>query len=551
VGYNLVVLSMVAIGFLSFGLWVHHMFTTGLSPTAMGFFSAASILIAIPNGVQIFGWLATLWTGRPVWRTPLLFLLGFVIIFVLGGLTGVMVAAVPFDWQVHDSYFVVAHFHYVLIGGVVFPLIAGVYYWLPKITGRLMSERLGRWNFWLMFLFFNVAFFPMHISGLLGMPRRVYTYPEGLGLETFNLVSTVGAFGFALGVALLLVNILWSLRRGEKAPANPWDGDSLEWSESSPPPQAQFVRLPVVRSRHPLWEQGTLRPDDERTARLLADLDARPTRWRGALVVTVLDARPLAIVHMPHSSIAPFTIAVGFVFLFTGALLDRQEPALAGTAITLAGLIRWYWPQETERHALEELPTEPREERLPLAIAGPLSNGWWGTWVLLAILATALASLAASYYYLADGAGPWPPEPPRGAGPAAVATILTLAAAGGAAWYIRAVRHRRWTALAAGLGGALLLLAVSGWLWIRSWQADVHEAARSAYASSFAGLLAFQEVILVVAAAMTGVALVWAIRSPGDPRGHAVVYNGSLVLGFAAVSAAVVYAVLYLSPRLL
>ncbi|HJR17532.1 MAG TPA: cbb3-type cytochrome c oxidase subunit I, partial [Gemmatimonadales bacterium] len=167
VSYTLMVLSIVATGFLSFGLWVHHMFTTGLAAVAMGFFTAASLAIAIPNGIQVFGWIATLWGGRPVWRTPLLFVVGFLVIFTIGGLTGVMVGAVPFDWQAHDSYFIVAHFHYVLIGGVIFPLFAGLYYWLPKVTGRLLSEKLGKWNFWLMFVFFNVAFFPMHLSGLL------------------------------------------------------------------------------------------------------------------------------------------------------------------------------------------------------------------------------------------------------------------------------------------------------------------------------------------------------------------------------------------------
>jgi cytochrome c oxidase subunit I+III len=551
VGYNLMVLSIIATGFISFGLWVHHMFTVGLSPVAMGFFAAASIMIAIPNGVQIFGWLTTMWTGRPVWRTPLLFIIGFVIIFVIGGLTGVMVAAVPFDWQVHDTYFVVAHFHYVLIGGVIFPLVAGLYYWLPKMTGRLMNERLGRWNFWLMFVFFNVAFFPMHISGLLGMARRVYTYPEGLGLETANLVSSVGAFGFAVGVLLLLVNFFWSLKRGEKAGPNPWDSDSLEWSESSPPPDGQFVRLPVVRSRHPMWEQGTLRPDDERTARLLADLDARPTRWRGGLVVTVLEARPLAIVHMPRMSFAPVIIAVGFVFLFAGILTDETVPTAIGALLTFAGLVHWFWPQDTERKALEELSTEPREDRLPLAIAGPVSNGWWGTWVLLAILVTALVTAVASYYYLADGGGPWPPRAPRGAAYAAVAMVLGLGGGAFATQFARAVRRRRWGLLSVAIVTALLLSVASIWLWLRAARVDVSDAGRSAYASIFAGLIAFQALVLLLVAVMTAVALVWAIGKRGDPRGHAVALNSSLVVGFAAASGVVTYAVLYLSSRVL
>ncbi|MGH7263838.1 MAG: cytochrome c oxidase subunit I, partial [Candidatus Rokuibacteriota bacterium] len=238
--YTAVVFAMVAIGFVSFGLWVHHMFATGLPAVALAFFAVASMVIAVPSGVQIATWIATLWTGTLVWRAPLLFVLGFVAIFVLGGLTGVMVAALPFNWQVHDTYFVVAHFHYVLIGGVLFPVFAGLYYWLPKLTGRLLDERLGRWNFWLMFAGFNVTFFPLHLAGLLGMPRRVYTYPAGLGWDTPNLVATLGALALGAGVLLFLVNLGWSLRRGRPAGADPWSADTLEWSQASPVPDAQF-----------------------------------------------------------------------------------------------------------------------------------------------------------------------------------------------------------------------------------------------------------------------------------------------------------------------
>jgi cytochrome c oxidase subunit I+III len=294
VSYTAMVLSTIATGFISFGLWVHHMFTTGLSPMALGFFTAASLLIVLPNGVQVFGWIATLWFGRPRLTVPLLYVFGFLVIFVLGGLTGVMTASVPVDAQIHDSYFVVAHFHYVLIGGVVFPLFAGLYYWLPKIIGRMLSERLGKWNFWMMFVFFNVAFFPMHFSGMLGMPRRVYTYDPGIGLEIPNFISTVGALGFATGISLFLINLLWSWKHGAAAGRNPWRGDSLEWSEESPPADAQFPQLPVVTSRHPLWDQDTMYSDRTADARAVRGLDWAPTRWRGAICVSVLEARPLA-----------------------------------------------------------------------------------------------------------------------------------------------------------------------------------------------------------------------------------------------------------------
>ena len=248
--YPVVVLALISTGILAFGLWVHHMFATGLPRVGYSFYTSASMTVAIPTGLQIFCWLATMWDGRPRLPVPMLYVIGFIITFVIGGLTGVIVAAVPLDLQFHDTYFIVAHFHYVLIGGAVFPLLGILTYWYPKITGRMMSETLGKIGFWMVFLGFQLAFFPMHFSGLLGMPRRVYTYPAGLGLELPNLLATIGAFVVAPPSSCSSINGVVSLYRGAIAGPNPWDAPTLEWARSSPPPVVQFRPHPRRREPH-------------------------------------------------------------------------------------------------------------------------------------------------------------------------------------------------------------------------------------------------------------------------------------------------------------
>jgi cytochrome c oxidase subunit I+III len=533
------------------------MYATGLSPMAMGYFAAASTVIAIPTGVQVVGWVATLWSGRPVWRTPLVFALAGLVIFVLGGITGVMVASPPFDFQAHDTYFVVAHLHYVLIGGTIFPLFAGLYYWLPKITGRMMGERLGLVSAATMFVGFNLAFFPMHISGLLGMPRRVYTYPEGMGLEVWNLLSSIGAFVFATGILLSVVNFIVSLRRGARAGNNPWNGDSLEWSVTSPPPDAQFPRLPVVRDRHPLWDQDwhleRMRPEetpavDQAAREDVAQMDHWPTRWRGALVVTVNEGRPLAVVHMPRRAMSPFVASVGLVTLFAGLIVDYMPVIWAGVALVVAATIGWFWPQATERAAMEEVGGAGAAE-LPLAQYGPISNGYWGTWVFVLVLATALVTFVSSYFYLGGNVRPGGETAVAPIGLSALATVLLALGLVPMFAAVRATRRERGGALRLTVVAAFVLAAAHLWLLLDSLLGSGLAPAASGRDSAFFGVAGFHAVVTTALVVMLGVSVVWVLLRPLDGRGWATVWNASVVYGFAAASAALTFAVLYLAPR--
>ncbi len=340
-GYIYAALAMVSIGIISFGVWVHHMFATGLPSISNSFFSAASVLVTVPSGVQVALWIMTIWRGRKiVWNTSFWFAISFLLLFTIGGVTGVMFALVPFDQATTDSYFVVAHFHYVLFGGAVFPIFAGMYFWLPKITGKLMNETLGRWNFWTMFIGINLTFFPMHLSGVLGQARRTWTFTPNRGLEVPNFLSTLGAYLMAISVLLFIINFFYSFYRGKLAGNDPWHANTLEWSTESPPPVYNFRTIPVVGGPDPLWDNGT--PDEGPEAR---ELNRVRDNYRETFGTTLLDADPQSIVQMPSESPWPLLLAGALLVFFLGALLSQVAVVLAGVVLVLIGVAGWLWPR--------------------------------------------------------------------------------------------------------------------------------------------------------------------------------------------------------------
>jgi cytochrome c oxidase subunit I len=354
VAYTAVVLATLATMTLGFGVWVHHMFATGLPTLALSFFSGVSIIIAIPSAVAVFAWTLTIWLGRPVITTAFLFFASMIVLFVIGGVSGFMTGSVPVDWQLTDTYFVVAHIHYVLIGINLFPVMGALYFWFPKFTGRLLDEKLGMVSFWTMFIGFNVAFLPMHLTGLLGMPRRVYTYPANMGWDTLNMITSIGAFVFALGILLTFINVLASLWRGAVAGPNPWDAPTLEWSVPSPPPPYNFAVLPTVASRHPLWEGrlGEGRGQSSIDRGLVLDHE------RETIGTTTLDSEPDVILKMPFDSPAPFILTVGMTLLFVGLLVPAHlfPLTVVGALIVAAAILIWLWPERVLGQTLESRP---------------------------------------------------------------------------------------------------------------------------------------------------------------------------------------------------
>ena len=551
VGYTWLVGSLVAIGFLSFSLWAHHMFAVGLPTLVLSFFAAASMAIAIPAGVQFVSWLATIWAGRPVWKTPFLFVVGFLVIFVIGGITGVMVAAPPFDQQAHDSYFVVGHLHYVLIGGVAFPIFAGVYYWFPKFTGRMLDERLGRWNFWLLFIGTNLAFFPMHIVGLMGMPRRVYTYEAGLGWEPYNLLSSIGVLVILLGIAVFILNVARSYRRGEPAGNNPWGGDTLEWAVPSPPAEHGWSILPIVRSRHPLWDQDDLYQGEERLVRFVHGLSQWPLRWRAAVIVGTADARPQEVFRVANPSIWPLVAGCGLVLIFAAELAKLRWGLAVGAVIVTAAVIAWNWPQEAPMTVEEEDAFEA-EHQVPVNAGGSVIVAAWGTALVILVVAVAFAGLLLSYFYLRLENPQWPPSgiADPGVGRAILAAALVVASGAAVRAALRRVRAADQRGFIAALAAALALAGGGAVVQLSDIARLGFGWTDHAYGSIFFLLAGF--VVMVAAAALIVVALTlyWAIGGHYTARRHANVANITRFWAAMVVIWVVGFATLYLGPRL-
>lgn len=485
-GYGAIVAAVMALAFLSFGLWVHHMFTTGIPHMALGFFSAASALVAIPTAVQIFAWLGTLWQGRPEMKLPMLYLIGFFIVFVLGGLTGVMLAMVPFDAQAHDTAFVTAHLHYVLVGGFVFPMLAAAYYWLPHITGRERVMRVGEAAFWLIFIGFNLTFFMMHLTGLLGMPRRIDTYPEGMGWTWLNLLSSVGGFLQAFGFALFLIDVVLQIWLGRVHRRNPWGATTLEWAMPIPSTTYNFASLPTVTTRDPLADDPDLGVALARGEGLLAE--ARHG-WRETLAVDMTSGTPEHVAILPGNSWLPIATAAmlgGFFLMMLAGLYAVAPVFLVGT-VWLGW--RWAWTNGTRGDV--GMVAIGGGQSLPTSFEAPRTTGWWGSVFALAASATLFASLLFGYAFLWTIAPNWPP--PALIPPSLVVPLLAIAGAAAAGIAVRAGR------MPAVLGGHLAIIAALILLLTTAPGPSTH-----AYAATSAALAAYGLFHAGLAAIMTG-----------------------------------------------
>ena len=498
VGYQLIVLALLGTGFISFGVWAHHMFTTGMPTLSVGFFSSASMAVSIPAGIQVFSWIATLAIGKPSYNTPTLFVIGGLVTFVMGGLTGVMVAMVPFDWQAHDTHFIVAHLHYVLIGGAVFPVFGAFYYWVGMTSRRPLSERIGKWVFWLMFAGMHVTFLPMHLTGLMGMPRRVYTYLPGMDWQWTNLLSTVGSFILGAGIVLFLVDLARNFRfTTEDDAGNVYGGGTLEWL---PTGLYSTRSIPVVRSRQPLWDDPKICKDVEEGRYFLPNA---PTGLRETLITSPIRAEPQYLAIMMGPSVWPLLGAVFTAGFFL--LLTVQAYVLSLICLPLATLaiLRWLW--DTDRPVKQAEIDVGAGILLPTYVTGPSAHGWWAI-VCVMIVCFMIFVMAVFGYLFVYGTHPeyWvvPRERlwavPIVAGYAAAALLVLLG------WrLLERKRSTLWSPTSALLFASGLIVAALLVDWF-SWRAQGIDPEFTAQGALSHAMLALQAQLVAVVLLMAG-----------------------------------------------
>jgi cytochrome c oxidase subunit I+III len=545
VGRRAIIVALVAVCFFSFALWAHHMFTAGLGVMTMSFVSAASMAVAVPTAIQVFGWIATLWRGRITMTAPALFLAGFMFIFVLGGLTGVMVAVLPFDWQAHDTYFIVAHLHYVLVGGMVVPVFAALYYWLPLIKGRRLSERVAKWAFWLMFGGFNIAFFPMHVTGLLGMPRRVYTYPAEMGWDGLNLASTVGAFVLATGVLLFLFDAVRTLRRPQQAVGNPWNASTLEWLPSE---DYATRSIPHVRSADPLWDQPGLAEQVEAGQHYLP---GTVSGGRETIATSPVSGKPMYLLILPGDSWLPFVAAAGTAGFFLLLTVKMNVTAwICGLAAIVATVI-WLWGSDTKPPMTEARVSDTLVLPVGARLSGNrASHSWWATVIMLVVDATIFASFVFAYIHISMRLEVCPP--PSASLPALrwpmISGALLAAGSGAMLWAARSIGKGRlpWLALAAtGCVIAAFLVDLAGY-------GLAGLAPRSqAWSATIAALVSYQglHVIVLALAGPYLAARAWSGRL--TPSSRATLDNTALIWHYTTLQGLALALAVHLMPLLM
>ncbi|MEQ5871308.1 cbb3-type cytochrome c oxidase subunit I [Sagittula sp. NFXS13] len=549
VGHSWIVLSAVGVAFLSFGLWVHHMFTTGLPEISLSFFSAASEAVAVPTGIQIFCFIATMLVAKVRPSVPMLFAGGALAIFVFGGLTGVMVALVPFDWQAHDSYFVVAHLHYTLIGGMLFPLFAGIVYWYPFVTQKMMNDRGGKWAFWLMFGGFNLAFLPMHWTGVMGMPRRVWTYQLTDGWAVLNMVSTIGAFVFAAGFAVFAINVLWPRGKQPLVTRNVWNAGTMEWGAEVPDKPWGVRSIPYIHTRYPLWEQPELLGEMDRGEWLLPDAEEGK---REMIVTDILDARPLFVQRVGGPSFLPIGAGVSLGAVFIIATFHLWTLTLLCFAAFVAFTLTWLW---TGTARVPEAPEKyvGRGLTLPTYAQGNRAVGWWAVFITMTGDMTAFTGLVFSYFFYWTALPNFLPEAARlpAVLPLTAGVVLLLAA-----WGMTVFARSTLGKGGRGLSMALLIgavpvgaLGIAAWAWAA--QAAGLDPTRDSFDAMVWMLILWMFLHLLLSWVMHLYVAARIAANICQPEYRADLMNLTLFGHFNAITAVVTFALLALFPMLM